>query len=592
MTLAILGLVVQQPYLTMAMTTFALFISLKLVLSTAAAACASILIPFSTIGFVEIWSPHFPAKFTLLIGFFLITEIGLAGFHHLKRNINRPGEFTTQKIFLVLATFFPGLVNIGLLFFCGNLVGPNLSWMLHGDAQTNTSALLEIISLNGFAGGLPAISQGLMAASVAGNLGFEVSTAQFVQLMQIQATDLALVWGALSVLFGLVAAKELSNNSFFIRLVGTSLGAAMPLTSFLLGFSIDAGFFNTPFALFAIVSAWIFWRETLSFSGKLFWMSPILLIITSFYALLAWAPLAVFPVFFVLVISVNQLIKSRTVKLRFAIIAALITVLAVLFFWSVVLPRVGGLSTVAAADGWMTNVPFQLVLSTLFIGLLTAVVTGLSFKRSGEASLGLFLVILATFIGVGFLFLQALDMNEPFAWRYYPRKMAWMAIFFIIFATIFVFIGSQLYLSVKRWWNRGLAIISILGLSAAAYISIPFGPKEPLRLFPLINVAVNGEDVDQTIPEIASSLGKKYIRLGYDGNDFITNQWVFQWEKYKNESPIWSYAYSTIQSPDDVCSAAGTWGGGVTLFTRDESVLIETLEKCGPLISEVMSKLD
>jgi hypothetical protein len=53
---------------------------------------------------------------------------------------------------------------------------------------------------------------------------------------------------------------------------------------------------------------------------------------------------------------------------------------------------------------------------------------------------------------------------------------------------------------------------------------------------------------------------------------------------------MWNYAYSTIQSPSDVCSAASTWGGGVTFFSKDESTLNATMKLCGTLFENIVTE--
>jgi hypothetical protein len=589
-TLGLVGLYLNQPFITLAVTFVALFVASKQALTLSGAVSASILVPLLLIGLIELWSPLVQIQFTWIIGAAYLLVIAASGFLFAKVKKTNIWSLSSRSWILGIAITTPALITLILLLLGGNLIGTNIGWVLPGDAQTNTSSLMEIVSLNGFAGGLPAISQGIMAASVAATLGTDLSANTFIPIMQTQATDLAICWAILSVLFGLVACAELSKVGFGFRVIATLTAALLPLTSFVLGFSLEAGFYNTPFALLCLVFTWVFWREQEHISPKFFWLAPVLLTLTTLYALLAWLPLAVFPAMFLIVTTIQKIVKGRKINIKILITFVGLSLFIGFIAMTTLLPRVGELNKIASADGWMTAIPPQLVLVTLMLGFLCSILVGFKWSSSGTAGLGLFVFCAAAISGVGFLVLQGFNISQPFAWHYYPRKMAWMAIFVVMFIAALIFIGSALYNSLEEMWKKAVVVISICGLIGAAYVSIPFGPEEPMRLFPFLNIAVNGQDRDELIPAISSSLGKKIVRLEYDGNDFLANQWVFQWEKYKSEVIMWNYAYSTIQSPSDVCSAASTWGGGVTFFSKDESTLNATMKLCGTLFENIVTE--
>jgi hypothetical protein len=585
---AITGLITNQPYLSFFVTFFALLIGLSAFMSPLGSASASLLSIFSIMGLLEIFSPLIDLQFTWLIGILFVVIIGSVAIFQIRSKEKRLLFPSSSQIIIGIAAITPALVTQALLISQGNINGLNLGWMLPGDAQTNTSALMEIVSLNGFAGGLPSISQGIMAASTAAAMGTELSASYFIEIMQTQATVLASTWGFLSVLFGLIAAREFSRFGLLIRLSATLLAAAFPLTSFVLGFSLDAGFYNTPFALLSLAFAWIFWRELELNSKNNFWISAFFLSLTTFYALLAWAPVAIFPSFFILAIAIRKIISFSGFSKKVFFLAAILLLLFTIFILTIVLPRIGDLGKIVTADGWMTSVPPQLVIAMIMGGVLTAVLVQISPSNWGNPGLGLLVVSLAAFAGIGYLLLEGFSENQSFEWQYYPKKMAWMSVFFLLFLSPLIFLSSGVFEAIEKLWQKVLGIAAIFGLVGAAYLSIPFDPKELVRVFPLINVALNGQDKEKVIPEISTSIGKKVIRLDYDDNDFITNQWVFQWEKFKSDIPMWNYAYSLINSPKDVCEAAKTWGGEVTFMTRDEQTLSETLSLCHPLISKVI----
>jgi hypothetical protein len=102
-----------------------------------------------------------------------------------------------------------------------------------------------------------------------------------------------------------------------------------------------------------------------------------------------------------------------------------------------------------------------------------------------------------------------------------------------------------------------------------------------------MNSSIASNTSEYEIIEISSSIGTKQIRLKNNSNDEIVNQWTFQWEKFKQNNKVWTFAYSQIKTPENVCEAARAWGGETILVSRSESYIRETLKLCGELISIV-----
>lgn len=536
-------------------------------------------------GLTMSWAYGFENSSLWIIGVMGFVSAWLPTFSSRQSCQKRIVKFRVEGIAILL----PAVLTVVSLLIGGNIFGQNLGWMLTGDAQNNTVAVREIILHNGANPSYipaPALTQLLMASAVAAKLGHVILASSFIPMIQTQAMVLAALWSATSVVFGLIAIREFRKSSTAARAIAGFIAASLPLSWFILGFSIDAGFYNTPTALLALGMAWVFWRELATLSRASQWIGISLLALTTLFAAMAWVPLALIPGLFFVAASVRTIWvdKNPHQLLKWPVLVSV--GLLVLYSVTVILPSFVGHGDGLAGDGWMADLPKTTVVVSTLLTLLLVALIGVRFRKPGDKSFGLLIVMVG--MSAGLAFLMASSLRNGAIWSYYPRKFAWMVVFFLMFAAAIVAITSPALRKLKPLWRRVVSVGAILALVLVGLLTVPFSQSGPLKVFPMLYVAAHGQDIDGAVPAIAETVGTKTIRLNYDTNDFIVNQWAFQWASHHNGTDsIWSFAYSLIKSPADVCAAAKTWDGGVTLLTKSQSDRDAVLAQCGELISEV-----
>lgn len=568
------------PFLAFCATIVWLSISMTRSATVVTAVLGSIAIVLVGLALVATWSYLVPVSMSALQMMFLLACLVLGTFTR-AANIGREG---TPRGAIVFAAI-PGVLTFLALQLQGNLTGLNLGWMLSGDAQNNTVAAREIVLHNGADPAFfpsPALTQVLFGSAAAWSRN-PLQTDGFISLIQTQAIALAGLWALTSIAFGFVAVREFEFAPKWVQMVAGFTAACVPLSWFIVGFSIDAGFYNTPAALFTLAASWLFWRETANQPSDRRWISLSLQIVAFLLALMAWVPIALVPaaLLFATAWRIVFVDKEPRQLLNGWVLLGAISV--AIYLVAVVLPSFMAHGQGLAGEGWMTEFSPVTVVVVVLLALLTAVVV--YERKPGSQTVGMFAVLFGISFALAFLLYSSISAGA--GWSYYPRKFAWMTTFFLMFLASVLAITATIRLRPAGYWRKPVAVLSIIGLFGVGLLSVPFTKTGPLKLFPLFWVAVNGEDVNGAVPEVAESLGSKNIRLKYNSNDFIVNQWSFQWTKFNGPDGLWSFAYSQIKSPSDVCIAANQWGGGVTLLTQSEHVRSDVLAECGELIAEV-----
>lgn len=574
-----------ESYLSSSLGIFFVF---RLFTSIYVTTVSAILGPTLVIGTTELFSRYTSLVFSNLINLNLFFINLFCIFTYLLfRSKHQLPLLGNKQIKAVLVLIAPSAITLFILLVGGNIFGNNLTWLLYGDAQTNTSSILEIFDQNGFSGGFPVISNGVIAYFLASNNSFNLENINFVQLLQTEAFNVVFMWCTASVLFGLIALKEFSGRNQLFRYCLTFFSALLPFSWWALNFSLVAGFFNTPFILCTFAMTWIYWRDLLKPNATI--SATLLFVLACVFALLAWPPLLILPLIFALYSLALIFPKNALSSAKTWIIIGVILLLITSFLFIVIYPRASSVIEFASVDGYILNVSLYLTFFVVFWALTVALLSGAWKFIPGSASLGLLLFGIGTTSGLVALFFMGNAPGEPLLWHYYPRKFAWLSIFFLLFISALVGINSDLYKNLKSTIQRIGIWVLLLGVFASASVLVYKANNEQQALFPFVNIGLYGKDAQGTIPAIEQALGNKEIRLQYDSNDYIVNQWVFQWKKYSSDTKIWTYAYSLIQAPEDVCSAAAEWGGNVSLLTKSETVEKAVLSQCSDLISTIVN---
>lgn len=574
------------PFVTFAITNIALYIGLRTVLTNSGAVATAIVFSFLALGMAPLVSKqvHIPLTtigYTIFVCLILIS--GAMRLFVSKTEV--PQSISAGQTIIALAALAPSVFTGVALWVGGNLAGDNLGWMLAGDAQTNTDTAIEILSKNGIPSVFATLSQSSMAFFIGGSLDLQQLDTSFIPIMQIQSLALFGAWAIASILFGLIANRGLSLSPPLIRMLIVFLGASFPLSWFILGFSVQAGFYNSPFALISLASAWLIWRDFEMARGKVGIPQLAFMVAAVFLAALAWTPLAIIPTSLLAVAYVRYVIPimARNSNRRIIFIGLnLLMLTGALFFVPVVVQNMRS----ASADGFMTELPPQFIAVIFILAIFVAVTARGSLLKMGSTNAGLLAVTVSGALGIALLSLQAAGSPFTLSWAYYPRKAAWFMSFFILFI-LFMEVFRRLFweMSLSKF-RKVLGALCLTALLSISVRNVPYWASGPLKAFPMLAIATSVNDTSGELNEISDALNHKQVRLEYGENDFIVNQWVFQWLKFKNQPPVWSYAYSPITTPRDVCSLASAWGGQVTLLTQNDEIRVLANQQCGQLLTK------
>lgn len=586
--LGILGLMWESVTLTFLSAVAAVFLVSLLCSNYSISLASSILIPLTTVGLTETVSRTLNASIIVAVQSSLISVIIFCGLITIFVNFS-PRIFLQKKSnpYVLAALFAPSIISFAVLLINGNIFGLNLIWVAQGDAQTNTVSATEIIEKNGFTDVIPSLTQGVMALAISDHVAGDISPVSFIPMMQTQAGILFLFWALTSVMFGAIAWKEFKSKSAYFQLIAVFASAALPLTWGVLGFSIEAGFFNTPFALIAILASWIFWRGLSDHQRFRTISIMFLLIVTSIYSLLAWAPLAIIPITLLFAVLTRYIIRIAK-KSRIQFIATIILVLILLSFIGMkAYPQISTLGKIAASSGYMAELSPKLVVFSFLLILSAVVFLGRENLKLGSFNLGLLLVSAGSLLGIFVLLLQGFSPIEPIDWYYYPRKFAWFTLFILNFLSILFWIYRYSVIKQQGFWKKAFSYALLF--STITLFALEYPPKvtSHVSMFPFIEVSNNEAKNSKTIEEIADSIGTKQVRFDFNENDFLVNQWTFQWNKFDVNKSVWSYAYSQIHSVEDVCDVSEDWKGGVTFLTKSEAAKNQVVDLCGSFIVSV-----
>lgn len=578
----LVSLNLELPFLATSVVFLGFFISSRNFLSTPAAIAYSVVTPMTITGVIELYSSNWGIPLNVLFTSVFLVAIAINSLMLLSKSINlRSYKIDTEKVYLSFSLLTPALFTLFAMLANQFLIGTNLSWVLNGDAQTNTTTTHQIIEIGGFPGGMPSLTQGLMAVLVSFSAGIYINAQDFVSMMQIQAVALSLLWAVSSVLFGLIALKEFSKNSKFIKSLAVFIAAVVPYSWFVLQFSLEAGFYNTPLLLIALASSWIFWREKVSGFSRNLNLTVFIFLITSLFAFLCWAPLAIIPGSALLFLVGKSLYVRKNNKKLIYTVLFIISISSIPLYYLVVTPVVEIISQLSASDGYMNGISPIFVASVfIFVSLISVLLT-LSKPEDRTQGIGLLIFCISSVAGILLLVLQGFHPTMQIGWYYYPQKMSWITTFFLIFIASVLLVSS---LS-RNPFNQSLLVrasyFGFLILLVIGFCTVNVVGSEKIKVFPFLYMTMSPQNNNEVVQEIANSIGSKEIRLKYNSNDYLVNQWVFQWEKFKSKYQIWPYAYSLVNTPKDVCDIASIWGKDTRLLSNDSKIIEEVAQTCG-----------
>jgi hypothetical protein len=489
---------------------------------------------------------------------------------------NRAGTLERMRatswgtVLAVLA--YPALISIYFSFrYLRGYFG--LSWAMQNDSAWNIVVARMMFSDAGVSANREAnpspLMPGLLSFSFAGNR----SAIPENLLLEHDVVSAASLWISL-ILFAGVAGGLLANvicrhAPSLIRLIAIVASTVAPSLWFCFGYSIEFGFYNASLAILILLCILLAWLSPPKNNYSLGWIMAVATIVS----LAAWAPIAIFPMGFLLVQifpKTPQIGGARTWKHLFVRASPLLLIAC--YFALVTLRDLLGEKNGLSADGGIFQLsPVQAAIFIL-VPLSIICVAGLTISDKLFSTA----VIVASSFATGLAFLLWQRRTQSNLWGYYPVKFTWLVGCVIVFVAIPAALAIAAGTGTK---NRNRMTLGLLLLATVFTVCLQLGPRVEPRLqalFPTVSIArgTSYSVLDNAARALFLLPNNSKPVLVHDllskpEDDFI-NFWTIQTQSDRSDSPIrWFAYYQDSTDVNQVCVAAKAWGPGTQIISRN-----------------------
>ena len=478
---------------------------------------------------------------------------------------------------------------------------PKLAWMMNNDNAWNLISARYIVEDGGLAPGshrnpAPLANELVSLFLVPGRADVARTGLLSHDLLRASQVLLLLV-AAVSLVAGLVVASRIPASRPWSRAVLAVTAAVIPWTWSLAGHVFVFGFWNSLPTAVLLLGVWAAWvaseRSPVVGSG--------LLALSATGLLAAWAPLALVPLAFALVVVAWHWRRHLALRGRAAL--AWLTPWVVLASYAVV---VTGADYAASSEGLTMEGSFPGFGEHLPLVFWLAPLGALLLLRWGTVRTELVgVLVLGVAGGAGILYLMGQRAGSPAGpWGYYPQKFAWSLSLLapvVVLGAARGLLGEEMHRV-----QRGAAVLGTMLLTGALLLQVPPFDLRPLaaRSYPIAHrtpdyrvtsvlpvVSIMFPDRASAMDPAARSLlaledpDRKVVvsRWSPDpgANGFI-NFWLLQLPVDQAREHPHDYAYGLDSfDPAQLCNLARDWGSGILIHTRDPE-LSDDLERACP----------
>jgi hypothetical protein len=458
-----------------------------------------------------------------------------------------------------------------------------LDWVMRNDSANNLIFARQVIARGGIAVGgdenpapLPSALVGLTAAPFRSTVGES-------DLLAHDLGAMALTWAVLialcCLLTGLVVASIVrrANVGEPYVTIAAGAGSLVVLSWVFSGYPMQFGFLNTHVALVVMLAALLAFLS----SGASRWLTHGVLLCSCVVMLAVWSPLVVIPGALVAAsigASWPALRSTRGWRLAFILVAGGVLVAYVL---AVTLPVLLAQRDALDSPGGVVNPgnATSFVVGAATIGLVIAVFGVLRME-----AIGLALVVVFAWVGLGALLYLSRDQPDPFT--YYPVKFSWLAelVFVVISLGLAISIAGRL----RRWRAvRVAGMVAILSVVAVVVGWVPTWGERNQAQHPLAFIAMGnapsglptlgGYILDFTGPDRPAILWKS----GFTGES-AANIWILQVDSGSLDSELRSLAFASYfeKDPAVLCRIQELEGPGLAVHTQDANLETELAAVC------------
>lgn len=499
-----------------------------------------------------------------------------------RRTLRIPSPAVARPIIAFIAPIAALVIVLIVLMTISAPSGSRISWAMMNDAVWNTVSARFIAHDGGLTASRPNASPLtavlLAIAASTGRGGIAAG-----DLLLHDVTREAQLWLLLilvsSVMAGLVARAGLHTLRPLARGVASFAVACIPLSSFVIGYAFQFGFYNVTISLIVLLCAWIAWTN----SRHSPFAATVVLSASTIAMLAAWAPLAIVP----LALAAGVIVRvgpRRVLALRGArLVILVVAILAVpAYVATVTLPDLLREGAALSADGGIFGfAPTDYVLvvnSTLIVVLL------IGWKRRAWSDpLGMGIVVLAG--GVGLVYLVAQRAMLAQYWGYYPIKYSWLLAILMIIVLAVAMLSWMSGSSGSVGAVRRALVAVVTGAVIVALLNWPTLTVES-RVLPLSLVTGSSgisNDVVATLFSVSDPAEYTVLALYADQRmeDRFANSWLLQQQATDSLDPIRSYGYFLDGSNvNQICDLARLLPSRLTVLTRAETLGADVASSC------------
>lgn len=460
--------------------------------------------------------------------------------------------------------------------------GNRLSWGMNNDAATNTMLARYMWNSGGIDTDVNPNASPLLQALIVANAAPGRASLASAELLGHDLQRNAQLWIVVVLLASVIAAllvvRAARGQSTTVRVAAAAIGGAIPLSWYVTGVSLQFGFMNAPLAVALLCALWVVWTEAprapVAALGALALMTTAMLT--------SWAPLAILP----LTLGAGLVLTHRSrlwgesshAQRVWGLVCGL---QMVIYMVIITLPDFLASSAGLGLDGGMANMtPAAIVVAsstTLFVALI-----GWALQGRGHVLYGAVLLTASSTVAVGYLVYQR-RLTESL-WGYYPAKFSW----FVSILFIIVIVASLASWKVAEPRTRVSSLTMLAAATVAAFGLLAQVPPNGATLDVARAVldprsGAPAGSVDEAIVDLIriSDPTSRDLAVRLGPHDRFVNYWLIHMTAPDERHPIRLFGY--VGDPgdlDQVCAAIETWGGEVTVHTRDAHLYEELSAVC------------
>ena len=507
-----------------------------------------------------------------------------------RRNLRVPSAAIARPVLAFVAPIAALAIVLIVIVTVSAQSGSRISWAMMNDAVWNTVTARFIADDGGLSASRsnasPLTALLLAVASSAGRGGITAG-----DLLLHDVTREAQLWLLLilvsSVMAGLIARAGLHTLRPLARGVASLAVACIPLSSFVIGYAFQFGFYNVTISLIVLLCSWIAWTN----SRRSPLAGSVVLSASAIAMLSAWAPLAIVPI--ALAVGAVARAGSRWVlELRGARLVALVVATIAVPFYAVAVTLSDLLREGAAlsADGGIFGFAaanYVLVMNATLIVLLLVAWR----RRTWSDALGMGIVALAGGVGLVYLVAQRVKLEQP--WGYYPIKYSWLLAMLMIIVLAVAMLSWTSGSSGKLGMLRRTLVAGFTGFAIVTLLNGPTLTEESVALPQSMVTGSGGISRDVVATLFAASDPKEFTVLAlysdHRSEDQFANSWLIQQHSTDSLDPIRPYAYRLDGSNvNQICDLARLLPARLKVLTRSEALSAEVASSCSDLGVDVV----